>query len=126
MYFVICPAMLGGSYHTLSPAQQVTFIAIFHAGWFVESLWTQTMVLHALRTPKVPFLQSRASFSMIAITTLGIAVGTIVPFTNFGRNLGMLPLPGNYWLWLFVTMVLYLALVTVVKRIYIRRYGELL
>lgn len=126
MYFVICPAMLGGSYHTLSPAQQVTFIAIFHAGWFVESLWTQTMVLHALRTPKVPFLQSRASFSMIAITALGIAVGTIVPFTNFGRNLGMLPLPGNYWLWLFVTMVLYLALVTVVKRIYIRRYGELL
>lgn len=126
MYFVICPAMLGGSYHTLSPAQQVTFIAIFHAGWFVESLWTQTMVLHALRTPKVPFLQSRASFSMITITTLGIAVGTIVPFTNFGRNLGMLPLPGNYWLWLFVTMVLYLALVTVVKRIYIRRYGELL
>lgn len=126
MYFVICPAMLGGSYHTLSPAQQVTFIAIFHAGWFVESLWTQTMVLHALRTPKVPFLQSRASFSMIAITTLGIAVGTIVPFTNFGRNLWMLPLPGNYWLWLFVTMVLYLALVTVVKRIYIRRYGELL
>ena len=126
MYFVICPAMLGGSYHTLSPAQQATFIAIFHAGWFVESLWTQTMVLHALRTPKVPFLQSRASFSMIAITTLGIAVGTIVPFTNFGRNLGMLPLPGNYWLWLFVTMVLYLALVTVVKRIYIRRYGELL
>lgn len=126
MYFVICPAMLGGSYHTLSPAQQVTFIAIFHAGWFVESLWTQTMVLHALRTPKVPFLQSRASFSMIAITTLGIAVGTIVPFTNFGRNLGMLPLTGNYWLWLFVTMVLYLALVTVVKRIYIRRYGELL
>ena len=126
MYFVICPAMLGGSYHTLSPAQQATFIAIFHAGWFVESLWTQTMVLHALRTPKVPFLQSRASFSMIAITTLGIAVGTIVPFTNFGRNLGMLPLPGNYWLWLFVTMVLYLALVTVVKRIFIRRYGELL
>ena len=126
MYFVICPAMLGGSYHTLSPAQQATFIAIFHAGWFVESLWTQTMVLHALRTPKVPFLQSRASFSTIAITTLGIAVGTIVPFTNFGRNLGMLPLPGNYWLWLFVTMVLYLALVTVVKRIYIRRYGELL
>lgn len=126
MYFVICPAMLGGSYHTLSPAQQATFIAIFHAGWFVESLWTQTMVLHALRTPKVPFLQSRASFSMIAITTLGIAVRTIVPFTNFGRNLGMLPLPGNYWLWLFVTMVLYLALVTVVKRIYIRRYGELL
>lgn len=126
MYFVICPAMLGGSYHTLSPAQQTTFIAIFHAGWFVESLWTQTMVLHALRTPKVPFLQSRASFSMIAITTLGIAVGTIVPFTNFGRNLGMLPLPGNYWLWMFVTMVLYLALVTVVKRIYIRRYGELL
>ena len=126
MYFVICPAMLGGSYHTLSPAQQATFIAIFHAGWFVESLWTQTMVLHALRTPKVPFLQSRASFSMIAITTLGIAVGTIVPFTNYGRNLGMLPLPGNYWLWLFVTMVLYLALVTVVKRIYIRRYGELL
>ncbi|MDU6524661.1 MAG: magnesium-translocating P-type ATPase, partial [Enterococcus sp.] len=59
MYFVICPAVIGGEFHTLTPAQQVAFIAVFHAGWFVESLWSQTLVLHALRTPKIPFIQSR-------------------------------------------------------------------
>ena len=62
-------------------------------GWFVESLWTQTLVLHALRTPKVPFLQSNATFIMFSITTLGILVGSVLPFTNFGEGLGLLPLP---------------------------------
>ena len=61
MYFVICPAVVGGSFHTLDSSQRVIFIALFHAGWFVESLWTQTLVLHALRTPKVPFIQSNAT-----------------------------------------------------------------
>lgn len=126
MYFIICPAVVGGSYHTLTPAQQVTFIAIFHAGWFVESLWSQTLVLHALRTPKIPFIQSRGSFIMTAITSLGILVGSLLPFTTFGQNLGMTALPANYWLWLIATIVAYLLLVTMVKRFYIQRYQELL
>lgn len=126
MYFVICPAVVGGSFHTLDSSQRVIFIALFHAGWFVESLWTQTLVLHALRTPKVPFIQSNATFAMFVITTLGIIVGSVLPFTSFGAELGLMPLPGNYWLWLFATVIAYLALVTAVKKIYIRRFQELL
>lgn len=126
MYFVVCPAVIGGSYHSLSSDQQVAFIAIFHAGWFVESLWSQTLVLHALRTPQIPFIQSRGSFIMTVITTLGIVVGTLLPFTNFGQNLGLGILPNQYWLWLVVTILAYLLLVTLVKKIYIQRYQELL
>ncbi|OTP10139.1 magnesium-translocating P-type ATPase [Enterococcus sp. 10A9_DIV0425] len=126
MYFVICPAVVGGSFHTLTASQQIVFIALFHAGWFVESLWTQTLVLHALRTPKVPFLQSNGTFVMVSITTLGIVAGSILPFTNFGSELGLLPLPSNYWIWLIITVVAYLALVTFVKKIYIHKFGELL
>lgn len=126
MYFVICPAVVGGNFHSLDAKQQVVFIALFHAGWFVESLWTQTLVLHALRTPKILFLQSNATFAMFIITTLGIVIGSILPFTGFGAELGLLPLSGTYWIWLIVTVLAYLALVTMVKKVYIKKFGELL
>lgn len=126
MYFVICPQVVGGNYHDLGPAQQATFIAIFHAGWFVESLWSQTLVIHTLRTPKVPFLQSRASFILTTITSLGIALGTILPYTAFGQNLGLTQLPLVYFAWLAVTIFAYLFLVMIVKNIYVKRFGELL
>ncbi|HBM7263987.1 TPA: hypothetical protein LZA34_003127, partial [Enterococcus faecium] len=70
--------------------------------------------------------QSNATFAMLVITTLGIIVGSVLPFTGFGAELGLMPLPGNYWLWFFITVVAYLALVTAVKKIYIRRFQELL
>lgn len=126
MYFIICPAVVGGSFHTLNPAQQALFIALFHAGWFVESLWSQTLVLHALRTPKIPFIQSRASLMVTLITSCGILVGSLVPFTAFGQNLGMRVLPVVYWGWLLATIAAYLLLVTCVKKIYLNRYQELL
>ena len=126
MYFVICPAVAGGSYHSLNVEQQALFVAVFHAGWFVESLWSQTLVIHTLRTPKLPFLQSNASFILTTITSIGIAVGSILPFTAFGENLGLAPLPSNYWGFLAVTIVAYLVLVKFVKKIYVKRFGELL
>ncbi|EMF0090502.1 magnesium-translocating P-type ATPase [Enterococcus hirae] len=126
MYFIICPAVVGGDFHTLDAQQKIVFIALFHAGWFVESLWSQTLVLHALRTPKIPFIQSNATFAMFTITTLGIVVGSILPFTGFGAELGLMPLPGTYWTWLVVTILAYLILVTMVKKFYIKKFGELL
>ncbi|WP_430618802.1 magnesium-translocating P-type ATPase [Enterococcus sp. DIV1072d] len=126
MYFIICPAVVGGDFHTLDAQQKIVFIALFHAGWFVESLWSQTLVLHALRTPKIPFIQSNATFAMFTITTLGIVVGSILPFTGFGAELGLMPLPGTYWTWLVVTISAYLTLVTMVKKFYIKKFGELL
>ncbi|MGM0217463.1 magnesium-translocating P-type ATPase [Enterococcus sp. AZ126] len=126
MYFVICPQLVGGNYHDLGPEQQAAFIAIFHAGWFIESLWSQTLVIHTLRTPKIPFLQSRASFILTTITSLGIAVGTVLPFTSFGQSLGLAELPLNYFAWLGLTVFLYLFLVMIVKKFYVKRFGELL
>ena len=126
MYFIICPAVVGGDFHTLDAQQKIVFIALFHVGWFVESLWSQTLVLHALRTPKIPFIQSNATFAMFTITTLGIVVGSILPFTGFGAELGLMPLPGTYWTWLVVTILAYLTLVTMVKKFYIKKFGELL
>lgn len=126
MYFVICPQIMGGSYHELNASQQAMFIAIFHAGWFVESLWSQTLVIHTLRTPKIPFLQSRASLILTLVTSVGIAVGTILPFTAFGENLGLAPLPANYFVGLLITIAAYLLLVMFVKHFYVKRYGELL
>jgi len=126
LYYVICPQVTGGSYHTLDNSGQVLFMAVFHAGWFIESLWTQTLVIHALRTPKIPFLQSRASFIVTSITLVGILVGTVIPYTGFGANLGMQPVPVNFYGWLALTVFAYMIVVTIFKNIYIKRYGELL
>jgi len=127
LYFYICPQVMGAGYHDLGVEQQAVFIAIFHAGWFIESLWTQTLVIHALRTPKIPFLQSRASFIVTTVTTVGIAIGTVLPYTNFGQNLGLSHLlPMNFFGWLALTIFGYLALVMVVKKMYIKKFGELL
>lgn len=124
MFFVICPAVVGGSYS--SGVDQIAFMAIFNAGWFVESLWSQTLVIHMIRTPKIPFIQSRASLSVILVTTAAIAVGTIIPYTGFGESIGMFPLPGLYYPWLIATILAYMTLVTLIKKPYIKRYGELL
>ena len=128
MYFVICPGLTGGVlFHQLTdPAARAGYMALFHAGWFVESMWTQTLVIHMIRTPKIPFLQSRASFPVTILTALGIGVLTVIPFTSFGASIGLAPLPSSYFWWLGLTVILYMALVTLFKGIFIKRYGELL
>jgi len=128
MYFIICPAMTGGlMFHQLTdPATQAYFIALFQAGWFVESMWSQTLVIHMIRTPKIPFIQSHASLSVTLLTFTGIAALTIIPFTKLGATIGLAALPPVYFAWLELTIFLYMVLATVFKKIFIRRYGELL
>ncbi|MCL2496845.1 MAG: magnesium-translocating P-type ATPase [Clostridiales bacterium] len=128
MFYIICPAMCGGLlfHQIVNPATQMYFIALFQAGWFVESMWTQTLVIHMMRTPKIPFIQSRASLPVILLTFLGIGVLTVIPFTNLGAAIGLVALPPVYFAWLTVTVVLYMLLVTVFKGFFVRRYGELL
>jgi len=128
MYFVICPMVSGGLlFHQITdPAVQVLYIAVFQAGWFIESMWTQTLVIHMIRTPKIPFIQSRASTPVVLLTFLGIGVLTIIPFTEVGKNLGFASLPSVYFMWLAITVVLYMVLVTIVKNLYIKKYQELL
>lgn len=128
MYFVICPQVCGGQlFHQISdPAMQALYIATFQAGWFIESMWSQTLVIHMIRTPKIPFIQSRASAPVMILTFTGIAVLTIIPFTTLGTMLGFAALPMVYFAWLALTIVCYMALATLIKKFYVKRYGELL
>jgi len=99
---------------------------VFQAGWFVESMWTQTLVIHMIRTPKIPFVQSNAAAPLTLLTFAGIAVLTVIPFTGFGVTIGLAALPSAFFPWLALTVFLYMALVTVFKKLFVRRYGELL
>lgn len=125
MYFIICPMVCGGYYHEPG-VDKVLFMALFNAGWFVESLWSQTLVIHMIRTPKIPFIQSRASLPVTLVTTLAIGIGTIIPYTSFGKAIGMYPIPPIYFAWLVGIILCYMILVTVLKKIYVKKYGELL
>ena len=128
MYFVICPMMCGGQlFHQIAdPALQAQYIAVFQAGWFVESMWSQTLVIHMIRTPKIPFFQSRASTSVTLVTFTGIAVLTMIPFTTFGASIGLGTLPPVYFAWLSATILLYMVLATIAKKAFVWKYGELL
>lgn len=96
------------------------------AGWFVESMWSQTMVIHMIRTPKIPFIQSRASAELILLSTIGIALATLIPFTAVGRAIGFVALPGSYFWYLIPCVICYMLLATSIKKAYIRHFGELL
>ena len=126
LFFVICPQLCGGHYAALDAAGQAKFVGLFQAGWFVESLWTQTMAIHMVRSPKLPFIQSRASWQVTILSVLGVAAGTIVPYTPLGTALDMKPLPLEYYPFLIATILLYMAILTVVKKLFIRKFGELL
>jgi Mg2+-importing ATPase len=126
LFFVICPQVIGGQYGGLSAQAQTAFIMLFHTGWFVESLWSQTLVIHMIRTPKIPFIQSRASSKVTLLTTLGIAAGTIIPYTWLGTQLDMTRLPLIFFPCLGAIILAYMFLVTVMKKIFVWKYGELL
>lgn len=128
MYFVICPAFTGGELYTslTDPASRALYVSIFQTGWFVESMWSQALVIHMLRTPKLPFVQSRAAAPVTLLTLAGSCAVTVIPFTPLGRALGFTALPAAYFLWLSAIVAGYMLLATAVKKSYVRRYGELL
>lgn len=128
MYFVICPAFTGGELYTslTDPASRALYVSIFQTGWFVESMWSQALVIHMLRTPKLPFVQSRAAAPVTLLTLAGSCAVTVIPFTPLGRALGFTALPAAYFLWLAAIVAGYMLLATAVKKSYVRRYGELL
>ena len=98
-------------------------VALFQTGWFVESLMTQTLIIHIIRTARVPFLQSRASLPLILTTIVIVAVGGVLPYTPVGSALGFVPLPPLYWACVSAMMVAYAVLTHVVKMLFIRRWG---
>jgi len=98
--------------------------SLFQSGWFIESLLTQTLVVHMIRTRKIPFLQSVAAAPVLGLTTAIIVIGMIIPYTGIGTKIGMVQVPDIYYAWLAATVLAYCALTQVVKLAYIKRYGR--
>ncbi|MGI4855645.1 MAG: magnesium-translocating P-type ATPase [Janthinobacterium lividum] len=98
--------------------------SIMNSGWFIEGLVSQTLVVHMLRTRKIPFLQSTASLPVLLATSVAIFIGCWLPFSPLAGALGFVSLDHRYWFWLVATMFGYLMLTQLVKTLYIRRYGQ--
>ncbi len=140
LYFIFCPMLMKDMYpemgycvfnslgnylsgDTLTEARNA-YEGLFQASWFVESMWTQTLVIHMIRTPKLPFIQSHASSPLTFATFCGIAVVTAIPYTPIGTMLGFVAMPGVWFLYMIPCVLLYMLLATSLKNAYIRHYGE--
>jgi Mg2+-importing ATPase len=102
-----------------TPARQ----SLFQSGWFVESLLTQTLIIHMIRTAKVPFLESRATWPVNLLTASVVAIAMLIPFLPYSGTLGFVPLPGSFFVWLLAVTAGYVMLTQAVKRWYIHRFG---
>lgn len=96
---------------------------LFQSGWFVVGLLTQTLIVHMIRTPKLPFIQSRAAWPLMFMTLLMMAVGVALPMSPMAGHLKLQALPTSYFPWLAGILLGYALLTTAMKNIYIRRFG---
>ncbi|WP_028546823.1 magnesium-translocating P-type ATPase [Paenibacillus taiwanensis] len=98
--------------------------SLFQSGWFIEGLLSQTLIVHMIRTQKIPFFQSRASWPVLLLTGLIMVAGICIPFTLLGEEIGLQPLPLSYFPWLIGILLGYCLLTQLVKRWYIRKFNE--
>ena len=98
--------------------------ALFHTGWFIESLLTQTLIIHVIRTNKIPFIQSRASWPLMGTSLLIVLVGAWLTISPLADTLGFVRLPSLYWVWLAGILVSYVAITQVVKNWFNRKFSE--
>ena len=98
--------------------------SLFQSGWFVEGLLSQTLVVHMLRTQRIPFLQSVAAPAVLAMTALICALGVFLPFSPLGPMVGFQPLPWQYFPWLAGILLSYCVVAQSIKTLYIRRFGQ--
>lgn len=96
---------------------------LFQSGWFIEGLLSQTLIVHMIRTRRIPFVQSRAAWPLFAMTLLVMAVGIALPFSPLASYLQLQPLPLSYFPWLVAILVGYMTLTQMVKGFFSRRYG---
>ncbi|MFF2191734.1 magnesium-translocating P-type ATPase [Streptomyces sp. NPDC058157] len=104
-------------------ANTVGEASLFQTGWFVEGLLSQTLVVHMIRTRKIPFLRSRASWPVMVMTVLAVLTGLWLPFSPLAPALGFTALPAGYFPWLIGVLLAYCTLTQLVKTWYIRRFG---
>jgi Mg2+-importing ATPase len=115
------PPGLAAHFPPNADADHTYAAALFSTGWFVESLMTQTLIVHVIRTNLLPFVQSRASWQLTLTTFAIMGVGAWLPFSPFGQFVGFVPLPWQYWPFLLLTLVCYVALTQVIKTWLIRK-----
>lgn len=130
LFFAVCPAIVGASWSELAGTGNVagiaTFAALFQSGWFVESMWSQTLVVHMLRSPRLPSPRDHAAPALCALTVLGLALVTWLPASPIADALGLMALPASFFALLIGIVTAYIALTQLAKRRYIARHGELL
>ncbi|MEB4614078.1 magnesium-translocating P-type ATPase, partial [Leucobacter sp. M11] len=105
-------------------ANTVDQAAFFQSGWFIESIISQTLIVHMIRTRRIPFFQSTASMPVLLATGAVCVFGLILPFSGWGASLGLVPLPASYFPWLIATLVSYCLLTQFIKTTFIARYDS--
>ncbi|HZK00841.1 MAG TPA: cation transporting ATPase C-terminal domain-containing protein, partial [Tissierellaceae bacterium] len=105
-------------------ANTVADMALFQSGWFVVGLLTQTLIVHMIRTRKIPFVQSIASAPVLIMTAVIMGLGIIIPFTAFGEFINLVPLPASYFVWLVGILISYSLLIEIVKKWYIKKFDS--
>ena len=122
LFFLVCPQLVGTTYAQATSSQKLLFSLIFCTGWFIESLWTQEMVIHALRDPKMPFIQQKATFAVM-IATIGMAlIGTLLPFIlPVAKSMKFGPIPAYFLVLVLILLLLYIFLTSLVKAWYLRK-----
>ena len=108
---------------SLGAGQRLHYASLFQTGWFVESLLTQTLIVHIIRTRRIPFIESRASLPMTLTTLAVMGVGAWLPYSPFARALGLVALPPVYWAWIGSFLLAYAAITHVVKTWFMKRFG---
>ncbi|WP_371618487.1 magnesium-translocating P-type ATPase [Streptomyces sp. NBC_00454] len=97
--------------------------ALFQSGWFIEGLLSQTLIVHMIRTRKIPFIQSRASWPVMVMTVLAVLTGLYLPFSPLAESLGFVALPASYFPWLIGVLLAYCTLTQLLKTVYIKKFG---
>ena len=115
------PAELAARFANSVGPEQTYAAALFHTGWFVESLMTQTLIIHVIRTNLIPFIQSRASWQLTVTTIIIMAFAAYLPYSPLATYLGFVPLPPLYWPLLMLTLICYIGLTQIIKTWLIRK-----
>ncbi|MCG6551621.1 MAG: magnesium-translocating P-type ATPase [Candidatus Magnetominusculus sp. LBB02] len=109
--------------HTPEGAGQSAYAQLFQTGWFVESLLTQTLIVHIIRTRRLPFFHSHASWPMTLTTLIIMIIGALLPYSPAAAYFGFVPLPLSYWAWIAAFLVIYSVLTHKVKQWFFNKFG---
>ncbi|MGZ5566593.1 MAG: magnesium-translocating P-type ATPase, partial [Limisphaerales bacterium] len=118
---LIAPPELAARFANPADTDHTYAAALFSTGWFVESLMTQTLIVHVIRTNQIPFIQSRASWQLTLTTFAIMGIGAFLPFSPLAKYLGFVPLPWQYWPMLLLTLICYVGLTQLIKMWLIRK-----